>query len=875
MSNSLGRSLAVLLVAFSLACGSSSETAPATPPPSTPTVATAPAALPGASGDVLLDTDGTLAGDGMRSEWSIPVTPGRVRVSLSSSAFDPVLGVVPPEAERMTNDDVAGDRTRSELIVDVASAGELKVDVTGFAPGASGAYHVRAERIAVTEPTAVATAPATAPAAPPGATPPAAGATGTAPALPGLPSLPAGTPPVVAGAVGAAAAAAAGALSGVFGAAREHHSLPSGFRGYLAGAVPASAGAGTPPAAVAVRLGDRLEASLGSGDASLATGELADYYVLSATPGSSYTVQMASTAVDSFLMITGPNGESLTNDDSGGSLDSEVVITPTSAGDWTIVATTYSPGMSGAYELKVLPPTRPSVAVPGAAPATGTDRTEHGALAAGDSTLTSGEFFDEYDFDWPAGTAIHLEANSTTFDTYLILRTPSGRQTDNDDRRPGDLNAAIDFVVTEPGPHRVLVTSYAPGMSGSYDLLVRGGSGAPATMPPSTGTPLPPPAVPTALPPVAAGPPGAARTENGELAAGDATLTSGELMDTYDMTFAAGSPVTIHVESSAFDTYLIVRSPSGRQTDNDDIRPGILNSEVSIASAEAGSYSVIVTSYAPGMTGRYVLTAGASAGGAVATTPPGGSSGGGPVAMPTSGTRVWTVSVGISDYPGSANDLPECANDAVKIAEALRNQSLTTTDTEILLTDSNATLGNVRQALQRVAAGIGPGDTFIFFYSGHGGQTTAARRDDPNELDGLDEYIVLFDGNLVDDELGRLVDQIHARTALVALDSCFAGGFAKDVVDHDDIFGMFSSEEDTTSAVASEFSAGGYLSHFLRMGISGEGDSDPRDSRLTVGELTHYVRLQWSAHAADVRMGDGYQELVVERGAVSNDALMW
>jgi hypothetical protein len=86
---------------------------------------------------------------------------------------------------------------------------------------------------------------------------------------------------------------------------------------------------------------------------------------------------------------------------------------------------------------------------------------------------------------------------------------------------------------------------------------------------------------------------------------------------------------------------------------------------------------------------------------------------------------------------------------------------------------------------------------------------------------------------------------------------------------------MFSSEEDVTSGVAMQFQAGGYLSHFLRMGIQGEGDSDPRDGSLTVGELTHYVWQQYASQARDVRMQEGYQQLVIDRGAVRNGQVLW
>ncbi|MDQ3036832.1 MAG: caspase family protein, partial [Myxococcota bacterium] len=365
------------------------------------------------------------------------------------------------------------------------------------------------------------------------------------------------------------------------------------------------------------------------------------------------------------------------------------------------------------------------------------------------------------------------------------------------------------------------------------------------------------------------------RVVRGALAAGDAPLASGEFSDPHTATFAAGAPISIRLDSSAFDPYLIVRSPSGRQQDNDDFRPGALSSGIDIPAAEAGEYRILVTSYRPGETGAYTLTITSGAGATTTVTPqPGTGAPVAPAAPGVSGSRVWVLSVGISDYPGGGNDLPECANDAVKIAEALRNQGLTAPDREFLLTDAQATTGAIRSAMQRIASQIRPDDTFVFFYSGHGGQRTE-RSTDLRELDGVDEYLFVYDGELLDDEFGRLTDAIRARTSLIAIDACFAGGFSKDVITRPSVVGMFSSEEDVTSAVAGQFQAGGYLSHFLRLGIQGDADDDPHDRVMTVGELTHFVWLQYGRHASAVRMQMGYQHLVVDRGAVHTTQELW
>ena len=223
-----------------------------------------------------------------------------------------------------------------------------------------------------------------------------------------------------------------------------------------------------------------------------------------------------------------------------------------------------------------------------------------------------------------------------------------------------------------------------------------------------------------------------------------------------------------------------MRTPSGQQLDNDDLSASTRNAGVDIPVAETGTYNVIVTSYRPGETGNYELQVGEGQ----AVTRPGSTTGG----------RVFGVFAGISDYPDGVGDLAECANDAVKLAETLRNRGLLTEDRQVVLTDAQASTANIRQAMQQMAQRVGPEDVFIFFFSGHGGQTNSSS--DARELDGRDEFLVAHDGQILDDEVGRLLDGVTPRLSVVAVDSCHAGGLAKDVITRPGRIGLFSSEED-------------------------------------------------------------------------------
>ena len=96
-----------------------------------------------------------------------------------------------------------------------------------------------------------------------------------------------------------------------------------------------------------------------------------------------------------------------------------------------------------------------------------------GQLRPTDTRLPDGKYADTSYYQWVSGTRIRIEADSNDFDTYLMMRTPSGRQMTNDDREPGNLNAAIDTTLTESGRYEVIVTSFSPNQTGDYTLTLR------------------------------------------------------------------------------------------------------------------------------------------------------------------------------------------------------------------------------------------------------------------------------------------------------------------------------------------------------------------------------------------------------------------
>ncbi len=610
-------------------------------------------------------------------------------------------------------------------------------------------------------------------------------------------------------------------------------------------------------AANQLRPGQTASGELRRGDDTLTSGEYNDRWTFPVRRGQTYEVTLTSAAFDPYLLVRGPGGLEEDNDDdpaARGSRDSRIRFTAPADGEVEIGATSYQPGETGAYRLSLAAmggatPDRREPAAP--AGGLGVGQTISGTLARGDAQLDSGEFIDTWTLQGRRGQQLDIRLTSTAFDPYVAISGPGGFSEFNDDdaEATGSRDSRLRVTLPADGAYTIGATSYEPGESGAYRLAVLDDAG---------GQPSRPPANVGPARPAEGGLMTIGQAVGGSLGAGDDTLDSGEYVDSYRFTGRRGQRVSVELTSSAFDAYTMLRTPSGEQFDNDDGDSGT-DSRQQLVLPEDGEYEVLVTSYRPGETGSYRFTVESG------REPP-------RQAAVEGGARVFAVMVGVSDYDGAQNDLPFTDEDARKLAEDLgRDGSLN--DASVVLTNAEATVDGVRDAFRRVAQAAGPDDMFLFFFSGHGGQEPTAVS--ALEPDGKSETLVLRDGEISDAELAQLFDSLDTRLSLLVVDACFSGGFARNVVDRPGVMGVFSSEEDLTSAVADKFQAGGYLSHFVRAGMSGEADGDG-DRLVTAGELATYLRRQFRVEVEDVQAEtqDGqrnYQNLVIDRGGVQVD----
>ena len=526
-----------------------------------------------------------------------------------------------------------------------------------------------------------------------------------------------------------------------------------------------------------------------------------------ADAGQSIVVTAESDVFDTVLELRSSVGALLAeNDDCAfGSTDSCLETTIPATGRYQIRVIAYGDSDSGIYEVAVHIPTDEDPVEP-----------SDGALERGDRAYATGEHYDGYTVEVGPGETLAVEVQSDAFKTYLVVVSPSGERIGRAGAMQDGLSRALlEVDRAEPGVWQVNVTSASPAETGLYRLRLDARAAGPTLV-------------------------------HGRLEAGDAEGRNGEYVDIHlfeaddldcvavRLTGAAGLRVRIlgpdgyHAESTAV-------SAAGGAAVLDEVLSG-------------GPHRAVVIGAADRTAAEYTLEIGV---GCSATGRP-----------QTTAGRTHGIFIGVSDYGDRADDLPRTADDAGRFAAALVDAGLLAADNAIVLTDREATVEGMKRAVAELGSRIEPEDTFVLFFSGHGDRVprAGAERADP---DGYDETIELFDGALLDNELDELLKQIRADLTLVVLDSCFSGGFAKDVIAEPGRMGLFSSEEDTESRVPN--AAGGYLSLFLTDAVTGRRADTDGDGAIRAVELRRYL---YGRFRIDVPGGSDYQHLQVDPGDV-------
>lgn len=137
-------------------------------------------------------------------------------------------------------------------------------------------------------------------------------------------------------------------------------------------------------------------------------------------------------------------------------------------------------------------------------------------------------------------------------------------------------------------------------------------------------------------------------------------------------------------------------------------------------------------------------------------------------------TQAVSLHIGVNEvdpnhYAGWSGPLQACEADADDYLALAVDRGF---EARALLTDA-AVRTTVVEGIRDAASRLEEGDMFLLTYSGHGGQIPDSSGD---EIDGFDETWCLFDGQLVDDELGALWAAFEPGVRILVIsDSCHSG----------------------------------------------------------------------------------------------------
>ncbi len=338
-------------------------------------------------------------------------------------------------------------------------------------------------------------------------------------------------------------------------------------------------------------------------------GKLARYYSFTLGQAGPVEIDLVSSVFDAFLAVregTDAAGRLVATDDDGGQGTNSRIGTELSAGTYTIEATSYATGVTGAFTL--------TVTAAGGGGGGGCALDDLGALSGTatrvgnldhdcESPNYSGRLARYYSFTLGQAGPVEIDLVSSAFDTWLALREGtdvSGRLVVSDDDGGQGTNSRIDTALSA-GTYTIEATSYATGVTGAFTLTVTAAGG---------------------------GGGGCGLDDLGALS-GTATRVgslgndcespsySGRLARYYSFTLGQAGSVEIDLVSSVFDTWLALREGTdvaGRLVVSDDDGGQGTNSRID-TELSAGTYTIEATSYAPGVTGVFTLTATAAGGG--------------------------------------------------------------------------------------------------------------------------------------------------------------------------------------------------------------------------------------------------------------------
>lgn len=290
-----------------------------------------------------------------------------------------------------------------------------------------------------------------------------------------------------------------------------------------------------------------------------------DYWTFYGFAGETVRINMTG-EFDTLLNLYDPNDAFATsNDDSNGTLNSEIIYVLPETGMYTIEARGFSSESVGNYTLALATITPGSMAT-----------IAYGGQINGDLVIGERE---AWTFSGTQGDTVTIFLYSTDFDSYVYLYTSSDMLLGTDDDTGGDLDSSLTYTLPYTGTYSIVAASYGDNGTGSYTLHLWQ-----EARPPTSSL---------------------MQLSYGDSVTG--TLASGG-SDAWAFSGTRGDRVTILLTSTDFDSYVYLYSANDVLLDEDDDLGGNFDSLIDSYQLPAtGTYTIVATSFQQGGGGNYVL----------------------------------------------------------------------------------------------------------------------------------------------------------------------------------------------------------------------------------------------------------------------------
>ena len=191
--------------------------------------------------------------------------------------------------------------------------------------------------------------------------------------------------------------------------------------------------------------------------------------------------------------------------------------------------------------------------------------------------------------------------------------------------------------------------------------------------------------------------------------------------------------------------------------------------------------------------------------------------------------KVYLVSVGITDYPGTSMDLTLPAKDAETITW-LYSKNANVEYSQLL--NEQATIQNITSSIRKTFAKASTDDIVVLFFSGH----------------GYPGGFVAYDGQLTYTQVRKAMATSKCKNKMIFADACFSGKIRTNgnssqsslqAAKKANVMLFLSSRSNETS-IERRGMQNGFFTTYLQKGLRGGADAN-RDRVITAKELYDYV----------------------------------